>query len=161
MFNNNNDEMNKLAASVQQEGFNLGVELYGIFKQASLGDPEAIEFVNEAMKQAEGEMPPEAGMGAPAPEAGMAAPAPGPTIVCPQCGNEVTPTPDGLCPVCGFDFNQLAAAAEGGEMAPAPAPEAPAPTEEQVTQAAEGIKQAAINDPVVAQWLLEHYGNRI
>ena len=160
-------DMNKVASSVVSEGYQLGVDLYAIYKQAMAGDPEAIQFVNEAMKAAEGEMAaggaPMGGAPAGAPMGGapMEPPAqPGPTIVCPQCGNEVTPTPEGFCPVCGFDFNALAAAAsapaeQGAGAAPAQ------PTQEEVAGAAEGIKQAAINDPNVAAWLMQHYGNRI
>ncbi len=44
-----------------------------------------------------------AGVAAP----GEAAPAPGPAdaTICLECGERVSPDPNGLCPICGFDFD--------------------------------------------------------
>ena len=51
------------------------------------------------------------------------------------------------CIVCGFDFNELAASA----------PEAP--SEEAVSERAEEIKQASVNNPEYMNWLIENWGH--
>ena len=138
--------MDKIASEILNDAYDLGFELYGIFKKAQAGDKEAQEFLTEALKQAGAPMDP-AMMGAD-PAAGAApapAPAPEPTIDCPQCGANITPTPEGLCPACGFDFNTIAAAA--------------APSPEELQGAAQEIKTACVADPEKAAWLFEHYGN--
>lgn len=132
----------KFASATMEESFNLGFTLYGIMKQANSGSAEAQAFIKEAMEAA------------PMMGGGEAAP-PMPTVMCPQHGGEVTPTPEGMCPICGFDFNTLAN--DAGEMAPEAG--LPAPTPEDLAMAEQQIKAAAINDPKVMRHLMLHYGD--
>ena len=102
-------------------------------------------YVNPYFKQAgmAPGMPMDPAAGGMPMEAPMAAPEP--TITCPQCSQDVVPGPEGLCPVCGFDFNQ--GAIEAG------------PSQEELDMAAQQIKTAAVNDPQVAYQLLVNYQN--
>ena len=136
----------KFASAAMEESFDLGFTLYGIIKQANAGSPEAQAFMKEAMEA--GPMMDPGMMGG----GGEAMP-PAPMVMCPQHGGEVTPTPEGICPVCGFDFNTMA-----GEVAP-DAGGIPAPTMEDLAAAEGQIKSAAINDPEAMRWLMVNFGD--
>jgi hypothetical protein len=132
----------QLESTIMEESYNLGFTIYGINKQAASGSREAQEYLKKAM---------DAAMAA-APEAGMEAPVAPATIFCPQHQGETVPTPEGICPVCGYDFNTMA-----GEVAPEAG--IPAPTEEDVAAMGEQIKAAAINDKEVMRWLMVNFGD--
>lgn len=135
-------DMQKYANALYAEGYELGGRICELHKAAQAGDPEAQQILADAEAQAGGMMP-----GAPmAPMAPEAAPM-APTIPCPSCGNEVTPNPDGTCPVCQFDFNTLAAEAPAGADVP----------EEAIAERAEEVKQASLNNPQLMNWLINTY----
>jgi hypothetical protein len=130
--------MDKYASEVIRNGFEYGMQLYGIRKAAAMGDQNAQRWLyNQAKAAQEGMDPammdPNAMGGAPAP-----------TIPCPKCQQNVTPTPEGICPACGFDFNTLAAQA----------------AQEAVSNTADEYKEAAVRYPQVMHQLMTHYGRR-
>jgi len=131
-------DMQKYANALYAEGYELGGRICMLHKAAQAGDPEAQQILADAEAQAGAMMP----GGAPGPEAAPMAP----TIPCPSCGNEVTPNPDGTCPVCGFDFNTLAAETPAGGAG-----------EGEIAERAEEIKQASLNDPNFMNWLINNY----
>lgn len=135
-------DMQKYANALYSEGYELGGRICMLHKAAQAGDVEAQQILADAEAQAQGMMGAMAPAGAPAPEAAPMAP----TIPCPSCGNEVTPNPDGTCPICQFDFNSLAAEAPTG-----PAPE------EAVAERAEEIKQSSLKNPEYMNWLIQNY----
>lgn len=148
--------MDKFASQIIKEAFDTGFQLYGIRKRAAMGDKAAQRYLYEAIKAAQdaGMIPPEtmgaadpnaAAMAAADPNAAVAPmPPPAPTVPCPQCSNQVTPSPDGMCPVCGFDFNTLAAQA----------------AQDAVAGTANEIKTAAVRYPQVMHQLMTRYGRR-
>lgn len=127
-------DMQKYANALYSDGYDLGGRICLLHKAAQAGDPEAQQILADAEAQAQG-------MGAPMEQGAPMAP----TIPCPSCGNEVTPNPDGTCPVCQFDFNTLAAEAPAGVP------------EDAIAERAEEVKQASLNDPRVMEWLINTY----
>ena len=164
-----------------QKYFDLGFNLYYTYKQADAGDPTARAFLDAvrdvariakyaaAVGGGEGGAPaappaaptaPAAAPEGPAPEAPAEA---GPMIQCPCCGNVVPVNPEGICPVCSCNWNEVAQqamAAQGGAAAPSEAAAA-----EEVQKEASLIKQqimeAALSNPAIMAELINTYGNLI
>lgn len=147
--------MEKFAMNIIAEATQLGAQTAEIYKYAQMGNVEAQRYVWECQKAAEeamGAAPMDPSMGEAPMDPGMdpaamggGAPPPSATIACPQCKNEVTPSPEGICPVCQFDFNTLAQQA----------------AEQAVGGVANEVKAAALRDPQYMQVLIQQYGHLI
>jgi len=158
----NRQELDKMAQGIWAQGELAGRKTYHIFKAASAGDPQYIQFVKQAQEMAdaagmEAEMAGEP-MGAPVAEDGSAPGTVGPAgiMMCPVCGAQMTPTLDMTCPACGSDISQAVNEAISPQQPPMPMP---AP--EQVQAAEEQMVQAAVKDQNVMEMLLTHYGHLV
>lgn len=145
------------ADDMERNGFNYGQQLYGLFKAAQEGDPNAMAAIDDSVGQASADA---AGVeAATAPEGDGSQPGsigPNGMMECPNCGTQMTPSLDMKCPACGFDVTEILAGVAGGQP---PSAGGGVPSEEEVATVANEIKEAAMSNPDFLEKLVQHYGH--